>query len=348
MDTDWISKFYMFKEARIKLTAWYLVIIMAISLSFSVAIYAGINRELTRLDNFQRSKQQREDTISNLLIQRGFPVPPENQPFDLEGVGAARARIIWALGFINLSILVVAGVGGYLLAGLTLDPISKMVKDQKTFIGNASHELRTPLTSLKTEIEVALRDKKMTLSEAKDLLKSNLEDVNGMQKLSNYLLELNRYENSDSDIKMEKVNLGECTLNAIKNADLFSKENNIKIVKKISPVLVRGDNEAITEIAAILIDNAIKYSGDAKKIEITVNKDGLLIVRDYGLGIDEKDILHIFERFYRADSSRSKTKIDGYGLGLSIAGSIANHMGAKIKVQSKVGKGSTFSIQFAQ
>jgi signal transduction histidine kinase len=197
----------MFKEARLKLTGWYLVLIMAISLSFSVAIYAGVNRELVRIGDVQRVRQARVDTISNFLTQNGLPIPPEAQPANEETVETARLRIISILGLINVIILAVSGLGGYFLAGLTLDPISKMVREQKEFVGNASHELRTPLTSLKTEIEVALRDKKINLNDVKELLRSNLEDVNNMQRLSNYLLELNRYENSDVNLEIKKVDL---------------------------------------------------------------------------------------------------------------------------------------------
>lgn len=336
----------MFKEARIKLTAWYLVIIMTISLSFSVVVYAGANQELIRFNDSQKLRQQRVDSISTFLLQQGLPVPQENNSQEWETLEHARARVIGSLAIINLSILVVSGLGGYFLAGQTLEPISKMVKDQKEFVGNASHELRTPITSLKTEIEVALRDKKMSLNEARELLKSNLEDVNSIQKLSNYLLKLNRYENTETEFKIEKINLGDIALDVIKNVGAYAKQKNIKITGKINPVFVNGNGEATSELTSILIENAIKYSGKAKKIEVSTTKKGLLIVRDFGIGIDSADIPHIFDRFYRADSSRCKDKVDGYGLGLSIAKSIADKMGAKIKVQSEIGKGSTFSVQF--
>jgi len=336
----------MFKKARIKLTAWYSVIIMVVSLSFSVAIYSGINRELIIIDDIQKSRQQRVDTISNFLIEQGLPVPPENQPLESETVEDIRLRILWALGLINLSILVVSGIGGYLLAGFTLDPISQMVKSQKEFVSNASHELRTPLTSLKTEIEVALRDKKLSLKDAKNLLKSNLEDVNGMQRLSNYLLKLNRYGNSEISLKIQKLDLGKITQKAIENVFPYANQNNIKIVSDIKTAFIKGNEDAILELETIIIDNAIKYSGSGKTVVVSIKKDGLLMVRDFGVGISESDIPHIFDRFFRSDISRSKEKVDGYGLGLSIAKTISDRMGAKIKVQSKVGKGTIFAIHF--
>jgi len=348
----------MFKEARVKLTVWYLAIIMAISLSFSVAIYVGVNRELTRVGNMQRARQERVDTISNFLMQNGLPIPPEVQSFDSETVEQARLRIISILGLINLSILVISGLGGYFLAGLTLDPISKMVKEQKEFVSNASHELRTPLTSLKTEIEVALRDlpanaahrrsqagKKMTIDGVRDLLESNLEDVDSMQRLSNYLLELNKYENPDLALEIKEVNLAEVTARVIKKIEPVAERKKVKIVAKLQKVMVNGNEDALTELSTILIDNAIKYSGKAKFIEVKTKSGGVFEVRDFGIGISQADIPHIFERFYRAEPSRSKGKVDGYGLGLSIAKSIVDKHGGKIKVQSEVGKGSTFSVQ---
>lgn len=335
----------MFKEARIKLTAWYLALIMAISLSFSVAIYVGVNRELNRIGNMQRARQERVDTISSFLTQNGLPVPPDVQPFDSETVEEARLRIVAVLGLINLSILIISGLGGYFLAGLTLDPISKMVKEQKDFISNASHELRTPLTSLKTEIEVALRDKKISVGDTKELLKSNLEDVNGMQRLSNYLLELNKYENTDLKLEVKKVDLGKVVLAAIGKASPAAAVKKIEINTKLTKVNVSGNEDALVELATILIDNAVKYSGKAKKVEVRTGRGGTFEVKDFGIGIPQVDIPHIFDRFYRAESSRSKEKVDGYGLGLSIAKSIVEKHGGKIKVHSVVGKGSTFSVQ---
>jgi signal transduction histidine kinase len=328
----------MFKEARVKLTVWYLAIIMTISLSFSGVIYVGVNRELTRLESFQRTRIQG--------IIRGFPVPVEVSPnLDSDAVAESRARIILILGLINLSILVLSGLGGYFLAGLTLDPIKEMVDKQKEFVSNASHELRTPLTSLTTEIEVALRDKKITLNDAKKLLASNLEEVKKMNDLSNYLLKLNKSENDSSQIEFKQVDLKDIALNAIDKIIPLAAASKVKIVEKLHTAEVRGNEESLTELATILLDNAVKYSKKGGSIEVKTYGMSLEVV-DHGIGILEEDIPHIFDRFYRADSSRSKERTDGYGLGLSIAKSIADLNSAGIKVDSKVGRGSTFTVTF--
>jgi signal transduction histidine kinase len=212
-------------------------------------------------------------------------------------------------------------------------------------VGNASHELRTPLTSLKTEIEVALRDKKITISDAKRLLKSNLEDVNHMQRLSNYLLELNKYENTDLKLETTNVDLSQAITEATEKVRPLAIGRRIKINTSLPKVEVKGNESALVELATILIDNAIKYSGKSKRIAVRTKKGGIFEVEDFGVGISEAEIPHIFDRFYRVEASRSKEKVDGYGLGLSIAKSIVDKMNGKIKVASEAGKGSTFSVQ---
>ncbi len=317
----------MFKEARIKLTSWYLAIIITISLSFSFLIYTNINRELVRIENFQRARIQR--------IVGGFDgiFAQISQP-DLDAIADARKRIIFILALVNSSILLLAGAGGYFLAGRTLDPIRKVVIGQKDFVSNASHELRTPLTTLKTEIEVALRDKNLSLADAKALIKSNLEEVEKIQRLANYLLKLNKYESSRK-MEMSKIDLKDVANEAI---------GKLKVKKDIKSSFVTGNKDALVELVSILLDNAFKYSGPKHSVSVNVAKR-VIEVSDKGIGIPEEDIPHIFERFYRAESSRSKKDVDGYGLGLPIAKEIADLHGATLEVDSEVGKGTTMRVK---
>lgn len=321
----------MFKEARIKLTAYYLAIIMAISLSFSLAIFAGINRELERIQSFQNVRQQRIERINTFLRQNHLPVPSEPPQSESGSLQQVRIRIITILGIINVIILGVSGAGGYFLAGRTLNPIAKMVEEQKEFVGNASHELRTPLTSLKTEIEVFLRDKKSTLVSAKKLLASNLEDVNNMQRLSNYLLKLNKYE-SGTGLPMSRVDLK-------KVVEKATAKMNVKT--NLKSTNISGNEDALVELVTVLVDNAVKYSPKGKTVEVRTKSGGIIEVEDHGMGISEADLPHIFDRFYRSDKSRGT---DGYGLGLSIAKSIVELHKGKITVNSKAGKGTVFTV----
>ena len=265
--------------------------------------------------------------------------------FEPEVIEETKRRIAFSLLATNLVILGLSAASGYFLAGKTLDPIKKMVEEQKEFVGNASHELRTPLTSLKTEIEVALRDKKLTLPEAKRFLASNLEEVDKMQKLSNYLLTLNKFQSGEESLTFASVNLDDVVKEAVKKVEKMAKVNDINIISKLQPTKVRGNKNSLIELTTILLDNAIKYSPKGKNVEVRVKKGRVLEVQDLGVGIAEKDLPYIFDRFYRADSSRSKVRIDGYGLGLSIAKSIVDLHQGKIEVESKLGKGSTFRVQ---
>jgi signal transduction histidine kinase len=223
-----------------------------------------------------------------------------------------------------------------------------MVEEQKRFVSDASHELRTPLTSLRTEIEVALRDKKMDLSDAKKLLGSNLEEVDKMQKLSNYLLALNKYQGGENQ-KSDKINLKTAVGKAIERVKILASKKDIKIENHLEDVNVRAGELALTELTVILLDNAIKYSHNGGKVKVSVKRVGkfaTLEVKDNGVGIKSSDLPYIFNRFYRADSSRNKDKTDGYGLGLSIAKAITESFGGEIKVISKPSLGSAFLVKF--
>src|SRR5258706_3409622 len=305
----------MFTEARTKLTLYYLLIIMAISIFFSLIIYRGATNEFRRMETVQRLRRP----------------PPAAYVIEPDIVHETETRIAFSLFYINLIIFVIAGVGGYFLAGKTLDPISNMVDEQKEFVGNASHELRTPLTSLKTAIEVALRDKNLNLIQAKKLLISNLEDVNKMQKLSNYLLELNRYE-SGKEIPMTNVDLKNIVLKVV---------GKTKVKTDLKKSVVVANEDAVTELVTILLDNALKYSGKNKNVEIRTKSGGILEVEDKGIGISKEDLPHIFDRFYRSDKSTTK---NAYGLGLSIAKSIVELHKGTIEVESKLGKGTLFRV----
>lgn len=309
----------MFKQAHIKLTLYYLVIIMTISVFFSLTIFRGAAHELQRIELKQAQRR-----------------PPVGAPFilDPEVIEETKKRIILSLFATNLIILGLSAVSGYFLAGKTLEPIKRNLEDQKEFVGNASHELRTPLTSLKTEIEVGLRNKKFTANIARDILLSNLEEVNKMQRLSDYLLKLNRLESEKLDLNMKKVDLRRVVINAL------GKRNVKSDLKK---TFVVGNEDALAELVGILLDNAFKYSPKGKGISVKVeNKQ--IEVSDMGIGISKNDLPYIFDRFYRSDKSRTK---NGYGLGLSIAKQIADLHGAKIKVESKPGTGSTFKVIFS-
>lgn len=319
----------MFQSARLKLTAWYLLIIMLISVSFSVAMFKVLTNELDRVERIQRLRHERQ-----LL-----------PAIDPEVIEETKNRLTAILILINLGILGTSSVLGYFLAGRTLRPIKEMVDEQNRFITDASHELRTPLTSLKTSIEVYIRNKIHTLKDSDKLLESNLEEVNNLQYLSDNLIKLTQIQ--ENKPLCEKILLPEVIKESEKKVSGLAKLKNIKIKNQVKNIYIYGDRQSLTELFVIFLDNALKYSLKNKSVTITseISDNNIIIkIKDEGIGIEEKDIPYIFDRFYRADKSRTKVNAEGYGLGLSIAKQIIDNHNGQIKVESNPRKGTIFSI----
>lgn len=334
----------MFRSARLQLTAWYLLIIMCISILFSMAIYHGITGEVERSLRVQKLRLFRQNNPSGFFSDSIRTIDPDV-------LDEAKDRILLSLALLNVSIFVAAGGAGYFLAGRTLRPIQKMVEDQNRFITDASHEFRTPLTSLKSEIEVFLRGKTDIAKDTEELLQSNLEEINNLQMLSDNLLELTQYEKPQGTVAFEIVSILDVVDAAVRRVLPLAKRKQMKIEKKIADLLVKGDKQSLVQLLVILLDNAIKYSEKKKAVTIsakTTDHSVVILVKDEGVGIEEKDIPHIFDRFYRADISRTKQQTLGYGLGLSIAQKIAYRHNGSITVESEKDKGTTFRVQLSR
>jgi signal transduction histidine kinase len=341
----------MFHSARLQLTAWYLLIIMAISISFSAFIYFGATREYDRII---RIEQYRVRHPAQLGIASQKP-PSEIDLFSLspqqdnELIEWAKLRVLEALFGINVIILFLSALSGYFLAGRTLRPIKNMVDEQNRFITDASHELNTPLTALKTSLEVNMRNKKLDLEQARGVLKSNLEDVNNLQSLSEELMELIMYQKQNGNFKITKVALSNAIKAAIGQVKSLAERKKIAIEVDVPKTFIMGDEKSLRELFVILLDNAIKYTTNKSPISLTVKEEESeisVIVKDGGIGIKKEDLPHIFDRFYRADRSRAKQKVGGYGLGLSIAKRIVVLHNGSIKVESEIEKGSVFTVTF--
>jgi signal transduction histidine kinase len=342
----------MFTSARLKLTLWYVLISLAVSLLFSVFIYAGIDTEFRRLERMQVRLKQMQEEFGN--GERIFvPVGPDGRPgraleqIDPEAITKARIRVISILGVVNLIILGVAGTAGYFLAGRSLRPIKQMVDEQHRFISDASHELRTPLTSLRSEIEVGLRNKKITLADSKKLLESNLEEVVSLQALSDNLLDLAQTGRPVNNTQFSEVLLTNAINAAVKKLNGSLVKKGITVEKHRADITIIGIPDRIEELFVILLDNAAKYSPEKSTVKISVRKlkDVVEIaITDQGVGIEAEDLPYIFDRFYRANKSRSKENVSGYGLGLSIAKKIVDAHQGRISVESTVGHGTVFTI----
>lgn len=309
---------------------------MLISIVFSVGLYRVSSDDLDRNINNQVS------------YYRGFL-----SPFDLNNysqirqhqLNQDRSHLKANLIALNVVVFALGGVVSYALARRTLEPIEESLEAQKRFAADASHELRTPLTAMQSETEVALRDPKISKTEAVALLKSNLEEVAKLRDLSDGLLRLANQNGKSGSV--HDVDLPVAAKAAVERLSKAAESKNIKITEKYAAARTRGDKQNLVDLTAILLDNAIKYSPSGSEVIVSTNqrgKHGVLRVEDHGQGIAAVDLPRIFERFYRADTSRNKDQADGYGLGLALARKIAEAHNGHIEVKSTVGKGSTFTV----
>ena len=325
----------------VKLTIAYVAILMLISLFFSTVLYNLAANQLANSLRRQYVQLQRPNG-STVIIPSG-PPPAQVQ----EELERGKQNLFLQLVYFNAIISALSGAISYLLAKQSVRPIEEALEAQTRFTADASHELRTPLSAMQTEIEVAMRDKKLSLAEAKAQLASNLEEVAKLRKLVDGLLQLARTGANGEVLNKEDVVLSSITTEAIKRVKIAAAQKKITIKNVRKRTSVSAEKESLTELLVILLDNAIKYSKANTVVAISAKRGARTVqisVTDQGIGIAKKDLDHIFERFYRTDSSRSKQSNNGYGLGLSIAAKIARLHGGSIAVKSRVKKGSTFTI----
>lgn len=327
----------MFQSARLKLTVWYLLMIMVVSGLFSIAFYDISTREIQRvIDRIEFEESMRDDLV-HIFRPPNFPTIQELQRLKHR----AQTRLI----LINGIILVFAGAASYFLAGKTLKPIQHMVDEQTQFISNASHELRTPLATLRAEMEGSLLEKNLTDKQARALIKSNLEELTTLQDLTNNLLTLAQVHNSSDAEQMENISLRQVLQSAVKKVNTLARKKHISITTTKTDFQAFGNSSNLTTMIVIFLENAIKYSPANTTVEVKMKQTGKHIfvsVKDQGIGISQDELPYIFNRFYRADKSRSQA--EGYGLGLSIARQIAEAHGSTVTVKSAVGKGTTFIV----
>lgn len=328
------------KRDVFRLAGTYLIIIMVMSLGFSIIFYNVSVQELDRKPRgFDVSRIASPPTsISGNAAQ----TPATFEDYLTQRAEESRRAILLNLALINLITLIVGGLLSYLLAERTLQPIEENMEAQSQFVSDASHELRTPLTALRTSNEVALRDKSLKLADAKKVIADNVDDIARLQDLTNSMLGLLR--DDDKSVFQSAVSLQAVTGDAMNIVVNQALAKDIAVEDGVGNDTVRGNQQSLTQLVTILLDNAIKYSPDGSTVYLSTEKRGKAIlyhVRDEGIGMDTETLANVFTRFYRAEKSRTTA---GYGLGLSIAKKIVSTHGGKIIVTSKPNKGTTFTI----
>lgn len=296
------------------------------------SFYTGINTDGPLPSQVGPQTQIRRTTDFDEFFQRRVS----------EGRHELLVRLVW----LNALALVAGAIFSYALARKTLEPIEAAMESQKRFISDASHELRTPITALQTTNEVALRKQRLKPEEARDLILHNVAEAAKLKELSDSLLSLLRQDSPK--LTYRSISLQDVARDAINQIVATALKKNITVEDSVPNIKTRGDSASLTRAVTILLDNAIKYSHAKSRVEISGYAKGshaYIFVKDEGTGIHATDIPHIFDRFYRADRSRSKDQREGYGLGLSIAHKIIEQHTGAITVESQPGKGSTFTIK---
>ena len=214
---------------------------------------------------------------------------------------------------------------------------------KKEFFANASHELKSPLTSIIGYQELIKEGIIKDNNKIKNISEKTLKESIRMKNIVLDMLELSKLESKEVK-EIESLNLKEIIEDIISSNEVLIKQKNIKITANIKDFYINSSFEDIQKLLSNIISNAINYNEINGEIELIL-KDNSFICKDTGIGIKKEDLPRIFERFYRVDKSRSKEN-SGTGLGLAIVKHICLNYHYKIKVDSKFGLGTTFTIIF--
>ncbi|MCL4561703.1 MAG: HAMP domain-containing histidine kinase [Chloroflexi bacterium] len=226
----------------------------------------------------------------------------------------------------------------------TLSRLEVLFNSQRRFLADVSHELRTPLTVIKGNVGLLRR---MGATDEESL--SSIEnEVDRLTRMVGDLLLLAQAESGKIPLDMHTVELDTILLEVFQQMRVLAGDHSQLRITEIDQVQVTGDRDRLKQVLVNLVGNAVKYTPAGGQINLSLGKVGdqaRLIVQDSGPGIPAEDLPHIFERFYRAEKSRTRSRDgSGFGLGLSIAYWIVRNHNGRIEVNSKEGQGTTFCM----
>lgn len=219
---------------------------------------------------------------------------------------------------------------------------------RQEFVSNVSHELKTPLTSMKVLADSLLSQENVPAELYAEFMGDIAEEIERENQIINDLLSLVKMDKTSGGLNIRSENINDLVERILKRLRPIAEKKNVEVVfESFRPVLAEVDEVKLSLAISNLVENAIKYNREGGYVHVSLNADHKFFyvkVEDSGIGIPEESIPHIFERFYRVDKSRSR-EIGGTGLGLSIArNAIIMHRGS-VKVYSKEGEGTTFTVR---
>lgn len=226
-----------------------------------------------------------------------------------------------------------------------IDRLDRSFSSQQSFIQDISYELKAPLVMLKGELEEAVR--KPYSKEASDaILHKALEELNHFSSIIDDLLILAKFDNSRMPLEIKKTNVTNILEEMVRNAKISAGGKDIALSSFLhNKIILDGDEDQLKKLFSNLLDNAVKYTLRKGRIIVSAHKDekcARITVSDTGIGMPDDELPYIFDRFYQINKPRINK--NGFGLGLSIAKSIAESHKGRIDVESRPGKGSTFTV----
>ncbi len=241
--------------------------------------------------------------------------------------------------------LVLAAVGGLFVAGIAIRPVKRSYERQREFIADASHELRTPLAVIRVNAETAAIH-----ADGSEAVQDIAAEASYMTRLLDDLLLLASSDREGVDLRVELIDLALIAERAGHAAAPLAEAGGKRLSTDIAgPLMVDGDPERCREVMLILLDNAVKYTGDGGMIRIFARAedgDAVVTVTDTGIGVPPGELDRVFDRFYRVDKARSRA-VGGAGLGLSIAREIVDALGGSLKIESQQGVGTSVTMRLA-
>lgn len=324
----------MFKSAIVKLTFWYVLLAVVLSLAFSVVVYHLSTEELDEALNQQYRSLVTTDDHDG-----------DNIPLPSITIQRHSKHLLGELVWFNVIVISGSCFIGYFLARRTLKPIEQAHKAQVRFTAEASHELRTPLAAMRADTEVALMEKGLT-SKTKHTLQGNLKDIGRLEQLTTNLLDISQYQNG-SVPKFVVLDLDDLTHQAMKQLIHKAEQKRITFQSVIQPVQVMGEQRTLEQLIIIILDNAVKYSHENGIVSVSLKTNStsaILTIKDKGVGVPANDLPHIFEHFYRSQNTTKANHASGYGLGLPLAQEIIKAHGGRIEIKSRENRGTTVII----
>ena len=309
----------MFRRALVRLAVTYTVVQLVLFAAFAVGIYIFV----TRTFDFDAAESDGAGALN--AAEQGF------------------ANLRTGLLVLYAVLLVLIPIASYLMARAALAPLQKSYELQQRFVDGASHEMRSPLSIIQGELELALLTPR-TPAEYERAMQTALGAVDGLTQLTNDLLLLSRGAGAELKKTYELVDLNDVVRHDI-DARSSSREDAARLhVHLGQATVVLGSPALLARAVANIVDNALKFTPPPGAVDVRTdiqNGTCSIIVQDTGIGMDDGDVQHAFDRFWRSDQVRSRP---GHGLGLSLVRQIIQAHDGRVTLTSKPGVGTTATL----